>query len=465
MIAKIRRKQLLLGEDEKNLEKTLNYPYDYQENFIFAVKNPWWSTKITPYMIIQREKYLKQLIAAKGNGMVKIVTGIRRCGKSFLLMTIFHNYLKEQGVSEDHIIEISLDNLRNKHLRNPDTLLDFIDSKIQSDGLVHYVILDEVQLIENFVELLLSLMQDKRLDVYVSGSNSKFLSKDVVTEFRGRGDEIHLFPLSFSEYFSAVGGERSKAWKDYYTFGGLPQILQIESEEKKIEYLIDLYELTYLKDIVERNHLRNKEGLRQLIKVLASGIGSSTNALRISNTFRSAEKTNIKDSTIRDYIQYLQDAFMIEEALRYDVKGRKYIGTETKYYFTDLGVRAAILNFRQQEETHIMENILYNELRMRGYRVDVGLVETWTTNAEGKSVRLPLEVDFVINKGAERIYIQSSYRMPTKEKSIQEKRSLNNIHDNFRKIIIVGDDIKQKTDEQGIVTLSLFDFLLDANSI
>lgn len=416
-------------------------------------------------MIIQREKYLKQLIAAKGNGMVKIVTGIRRCGKSFLLMTIFHNYLKEQGVSEDHIIEISLDNLRNKHLRNPDTLLDFIDSKIQSDGLVHYVILDEVQLIENFVELLLSLMQDKRLDVYVSGSNSKFLSKDVVTEFRGRGDEIHLFPLSFSEYFSAVGGERSKAWKDYYTFGGLPQILQIESEEKKIEYLIDLYELTYLKDIVERNHLRNKEGLRQLIKVLASDIGSSTNALRISNTFRSAEKTNIKDSTIRDYIQYLQDAFMIEEALRYDVKGRKYIGTETKYYFTDLGVRAAILNFRQQEETHIMENILYNELRMRGYRVDVGLVETWTTNAEGKSVRLPLEVDFVINKGAERIYIQSSYRMPTKEKAIQEKRSLNNIHDNFRKIIIVGDDIKQKTDEQGIVTLSLFDFLLDANSI
>ena len=397
--------------------------------------------------------------------MVKIVTGIRRCGKSFLLMTIFHNYLKEQGVSEDHIIEISLDNLRNKHLRNPDTLLDFIDSKIQSDGLVHYVILDEVQLIENFVELLLSLMQDKRLDVYVSGSNSKFLSKDVVTEFRGRGDEIHLFPLSFSEYFSAVGGERSKAWKDYYTFGGLPQILQIESEEKKIEYLIDLYELTYLKDIVERNHLRNKEGLRQLIKVLASDIGSSTNALRISNTFRSAEKTNIKDSTIRDYIQYLQDAFMIEEALRYDVKGRKYIGTETKYYFTDLGVRAAILNFRQQEETHIMENILYNELRMRGYRVDVGLVETWTTNAEGKSVRLPLEVDFVINKGAERIYIQSSYRMPTKEKAIQEKRSLNNIHDNFRKIIIVGDDIKQKTDEQGIVTLSLFDFLLDANSI
>lgn len=416
-------------------------------------------------MIIQREKYLKQLIAAKGNGMVKIVTGIRRCGKSFLLMTLFHNHLKEQGVSDDHIIEISLDNRRNKHLRNPDVLLDFIDSKIQPDGFVHYIILDEVQLVDDFVEVLLSLMQDKRLDVYVSGSNSKFLSKDVVTEFRGRGDEIHLFPLSFSEYFSAVGGDKSKAWKDYYTFGGLPQILQIENEEKKMEYLIDLYELTYLKDIVERNHLRNKENLRQLIRVLASGIGSSTNALRISNTFRSTEKTNIKDSTIRDYIQYLQDAFMIEDALRYDVKGRKYIGTETKYYFTDLGVRAAILNFRQQEETHIMENILYNELRMRGYRVDVGLVETWTTNAEGKSVRLPLEVDFVVNKGAERIYIQSSYRMSTEEKSAQEKRSLNNIHDNFRKIIIVGDDVKRKTDEQGIVTMNLFDFLLDSNSI
>lgn len=416
-------------------------------------------------MVIQRPKYLKQLVAAKGNGMVKIVTGIRRCGKSFLLMTLFHNHLKEQGVSDDHIIELSLDNRKNKYLRNPDVLLDFIDNKIQPDGLVHYIILDEVQLVDDFVEVLLSLMQDKRLDVYVSGSNSKFLSKDVVTEFRGRGDEIHLFPLSFSEYYDAVGGDRNKAWKDYYTFGGLPQILQIESEEKKIEYLIDLYELTYLKDIVERNRLRNMEGLRQLIRVLASGIGSPTNALRISNTFRSAEKTNIKDSTIRDYIQYLQDAFMIEEALRYDVKGRKYIGTETKYYFMDLGVRAAILNFRQQEETHIMENILYNELRMRGYHVDVGLVETWTTNKEGKNVRLPLEVDFVVNKGAERIYIQSVYRMPIEEKSEQEKRSLNNIHDNFRKIIIVGDDVKRKTDEQGIVTMNLFDFLLDANSI
>lgn len=416
-------------------------------------------------MIISREKYLRQLIAAKGNGMVKIVTGIRRSGKSFLLMTLFHQHLIEQGVKENHIIEISLDNRKTRHLRQPDTLLDYIDSKVQADGQTHYVILDEVQLVDDFVEVLLSLMQDKRLDVYVSGSNSKFLSKDVVTEFRGRGDEIHLHPLSFSEYYAAIGGDKRDAWKDYYTYGGLPQVALTKDEEKKINYLIDLYELTYLKDIVERNHLRNVEGLRTLVRILASGIGSPTNPKRIANTFQSAENVHIKDSTIRDYIGYLQDAFLIEDALRYDVKGRKYIGTETKYYFADMGVRAAILNLRQQEETHIMENIIYNELRMRGFRVDVGMVETWTTNAENKTMRLPLEIDFVVNKGAERIYIQSAYRMPTEEKEKQEKHSLLSTNDNFRKIIIVDEDIKRKTDEQGIITISLFDFLLDPNSI
>jgi predicted AAA+ superfamily ATPase len=325
--------------------------------------------------------------------------------------------------------------------------------------------LDEVQLVDDFVEVLLSLMQDKRLDVYVSGSNSRFLSKDVVTEFRGRGDEIHLFPLSFAEYYAAVGGDKHEAWKEYYTYGGLPQILQIDNEEKKINYLLDLYELTYIKDIIERNHLRNVEGLRALVRVLASNIGSSTNPKRIGDTFQTVEHIPMKDSTIRDYIKYLQDAYMIEEALRYDVKGRKYIGTETKYYFADMGLRAAILNFRQQEETHIMENIIYNELRMRGYRVDVGLVETWKTSAEGKNIRVPLEVDFVVNKGAERIYIQSAFRMPTDDKVAQEKRSLLNTNDNFRKIIIVGDDIKRKTDEQGIITMSLYDFLLDSHVI
>lgn len=416
-------------------------------------------------MIIARDKYLRQLIEARGNGMVKIVTGMRRSGKSFLLMTLFHQYLIEQGVAEDHIIEISLDNRKNKSLRNPDVLLEHIEHLIQSDGQMHYVILDEVQLVDDFVEVLLSLMQDKRLDVYVSGSNSKFLSKDVVTEFRGRGDEIHLFPLSFAEYYAAIGGDKYSAWKEYYTYGGLPQILQIENEEKKINYLLDLYELTYIKDIIERNHLRNVEGLRALVRVLASNIGSSTNPKRIGDTFLSVEHITMKDSTIRDYIKYLQDAYMIEEALRYDVKGRKYIGTETKYYFADMGLRAAILNFRQQEETHIMENIIYNELRMRGYRVDVGLVETWKTSTEGKNVRVPLEVDFVVNKGAERIYIQSAFRMPTDEKVVQEKRSLLNTNDNFRKIIIVGDDIKRKIDEQGIITMSLYDFLLDPHSI
>ena len=416
-------------------------------------------------MIIARDKYLRQLIEAMGNGMVKIVTGMRRSGKSFLLMTLFHQYLIEQGVAEDHIIEISLDNRKNRSLRNPDVLLEHIEHLILSDGQMHYVILDEVQLVDDFVEVLLSLMQDKRLDVYVSGSNSKFLSKDVVTEFRGRGDEIHLFPLSFAEYYAAIGGDKYSAWKEYYTYGGLPQILQIENEEKKVNYLLDLYELTYIKDIIERNHLRNVEGLRALVRVLASNIGSSTNPKRIGDTFLSVEHITMKDSTIRDYIKYLQDAYMIEESLRYDVKGRKYIGTETKYYFADMGLRAAILNFRQQEETHIMENIIYNELRMRGYRVDVGLVETWKTSAEGKNVRVPLEVDFVVNKGAERIYIQSAFRMPTEDKVVQEKRSLLNTNDNFRKIIIVGDDIKRKTDEQGIITISLYDFLLDPHSI
>ena len=416
-------------------------------------------------MIIARDKYLRQLIEARGNGMVKIVTGMRRSGKSFLLMTLFHQYLIEQGVAEDHIIEISLDNHKNKPLRNPDALLERIDHLIQSDGQMYYVILDEVQLVDDFVEVLLSLMQDKRLDVYVSGSNSRFLSKDVVTEFRGRGDEIHLFPLSFAEYYAAIGGDKHDAWKEYYTYGGLPQILQIDNEKKKINYLLDLYELTYIKDIIERNHLRNVEGLRALVRVLASNIGSSTNPKRIGDTFQTVEHIPMKDSTIRDYITYLQDAYMIEEALRYDVKGRKYIGTETKYYFADMGLRAAILNFRQQEETHIMENIIYNELRMRGYRVDVGLVETWKTSAEGKNIRVPLEVDFVVNRGAERIYIQSAFRMPTDDKVAQEKRSLLNTNDNFRKIIIVGDDIKRKTDEQGIITMSLYDFLLDSHVI
>ena len=416
-------------------------------------------------MIIPRQKYLDLLIAGQGNGLVKIVTGGRRCGKSFLLFTIFHQYLLTQGVEESHIIEVSLDDRRSRPLRNPDALLDYIESRLHQDGQTHYVILDEVQLVEDFVEVLLSLMHNPQLDVYVSGSNSKFLSKDVVTEFRGRGDEIRVWPLSFSEYYAAVGGDRRAAWKDYYTYGGLPQVLQFTHEQKKIEYLQSLYEVTYLHDVIERNHLRNVEGMRQLVQVIASVIGSSTNPKRISNTFHSKEHVIIKDTTIKEYLGYLQDAFLIEEALRYNVKGRKYIGTETKYYFSDMGLRAAILNFRQQEETHIMENVIYNELRQRGYLVDVGLVEMWERDENGISKRVRLEVDFIVNHGAERVYIQSAYRMPTNEKVYQERRSLLQINDNFRKMIVVGDDIKRKIDEQGIVTIGLLDFLLDTESV
>ncbi len=416
-------------------------------------------------MIIQRKKYLDMLISGEGNGLVKIVTGIRRCGKSFLLFRLFHDYLIKKGVQENHIIELSLDDYRNKKLRNPNLLLDYIDSHTQNDAGVHYVILDEVQLVDDFVEVVLSLMHNSKLDVYVSGSNSKFLSKDVVTEFRGRGDEIRVWPLSFAEFYSAVGGDKISAWNEYYTYGGLPQILEFDSETKKINYLKNLYELTYLKDVIERNHLRNIEGLVKVVQILASSIGSSTNPKRISNTFQSVENVTVTDKTILSYISCLQEAFLIEEALRYDVKGRKYIGTETKYYFADMGLRAAVLNFRQQEEPHIMENIIYNELRLRGFNVDAGSVETWTVNADGKSMRQKLEVDFVVNKGAEKIYIQSAFKMPVEEKKQQEEKPLLCITDSFKKIIIVGDNIKRKIDENGIITVSLIDFLLDDDII
>lgn len=405
------------------------------------------------------------LISGEGNNLVKIVTGVRRCGKSFLLFKLFRNYLTEKGVDEQHIIELSLDDLRNKKLRNPDTLLKYIDSHLLNDKKTTYIILDEVQLVQDFVEVLLSLLHTPFVDVYVSGSNSKFLSKDVVTEFRGRGDEIRVFPLSFSEFYSAVGGDKSEVWKEYYTYGGLPQILEFDSEKKKSDYLKNLYELTYMKDVQERNHLRNADGLFKVVQMLASCIGSPTNPKRISDTFKTVEKKAVTDKTILNYIECLKDAFLIEEALRYDVKGRKYIGTETKYYFEDIGLRNAILNFRQQEEPHIMENIIYNELKYRGFNVDVGFVETWENKSSGKSFRHGLEVDFVVNKGAERIYIQSAFKLPTDEKKEQEERPLLNINDSFKKIIITGENIKRKTDEKGILTIGLLDFLLDEKCI
>ncbi len=416
-------------------------------------------------MIIPRPKYLSMLAENRGNGLVKIITGGRRCGKSFLLFRLFHDYLLEDGVPLSHIIELALDDRENVSYRDPDKLLEYIKERLYQDNKTHYVILDEIQLVDDFVSVLLSLMHRGNVEVYVSGSNSRFLSSDVVTEFRGRGQEIRVWPLSFSEYYNATGGDRDAAWKDYYTYGGLPQVLQLPSEQGKMEYLRNIFEVTYLNDVAERYSLRNSEGLRQMIQVIASSIGSSTNAKRISDTFKTKEKVSVSPNTIKLYLSYLQDAFLLEEAQRYDVKGRRYIGTENKYYFSDMGLRAAILNFRQQEEPHIFENIIYNELRQRGYLVDVGFVETWERNQQGDKLRKRFEIDFVVNKGPERIYIQSAYRIPTLEKEHQEQRSLLNINDTFRKVIIVGDSIRRKIDENGIITINILDFLLDTESI
>ena len=416
-------------------------------------------------MIFKRQKYLDKLIAGQGNGLVKIVTGGRRCGKSFLLFNIFHKNLISNGVSEDHIIELSLDDRKSKSLRDPDALLAYIDERVNQDGRTYYVILDEIQFVEDFVEVLLSLMHTPNVEVYVSGSNSKFLSKDVVTEFRGRGDEIRVWPLSFAEYYEEIGGDRTMAWREYYTFGGLPQVALIKEHEKKIEFLQGMYELTYLRDIIERNHLRNAEGMRQLVQILSSGIGASTNPKRISNTFQSVEGVNISHNTIKEYIGYLQDAFLIEEALRYDVKGRKYIGSESKYYFGDLGLRGAILNFRQQEENHIMENVIYNELRMRGFLVDVGMIESWKKDANEHNVRRNLEIDFVANKGNQRYYIQSAFAINNDEKIEQKEASLKSIKDAFKRVVILRDDIMPYHDDNGFLIIGLLDFLLNANSL
>lgn len=416
-------------------------------------------------MIFERKQYLQKLINGQGNGMVKIVTGIRRCGKSFLLFNIFRQYLLGHGTAEDHIICLSLDDRRNQSLTQPDTLLAYIDNLVVRDGKLYYVILDEVQLVEDFVGVLLSLMHTPNIEVYVSGSNSKFLSSDVVTEFRGRGWEIHVHPLSFAEYYAVAGGDKQEALHEYYTYGGLPQVYTMATPAEKEQYLKNLYETTYLRDVIERNHLQNEEGMRRLVQVLSSDIGASTNPRRIANTFLSEEKVAIKDTTIRKYIDYLQDAFIISEALRYDVKGRKYIGTETKYYFEDMGLRNAVLNFRQVEFNHIMENVIYNELRMRGYSVDVGAVYAFEKDKNGKTIRKNLEVDFVVNRGSERVYIQSAYMLPDKEKTLQEQRPLLYLPDNFSKVIIVGDRYLSNYNEDGIQLVGLFDFMLKADDI
>ena len=412
-------------------------------------------------MEFSRKMYLQKLVRADGNGMIKIITGIRRCGKSYLLFNIFRNHLISQGVSEDHIIGLALDERENKKLLNPDRLLDYIDKHIVKDGKKNYVILDEVQLVDEFVSVLLSMTHKQNVETYVSGSNSKFLSKDVVTEFRGRGWEIRIHPLSFAEYYEGMGGDYQHALYDYYRYGGLPQLALLATEEEKKQYLKTVFEATYLKDVIERNHLRNPEGMRKLIQVMASCIGSCTNPNNIVNTFMSGEKLVISSAAVGHYLEYLQDAFIISEAQRYDVKGRKYIGSASKYYFEDIGIRNMLINFRQQEETHIMENIIYNELLLRGYSVDVGQVEVWEKTSEGKRVRKNLEIDFVVNNPPQRIYIQSALVLPDRAKTEQEQRPLVNIPDHFRKVIILGNDFQRGwIDEEGVQIISMRDFLL-----
>ena len=415
-------------------------------------------------MEIKREKYLKVLINRMHNGMIKVITGIRRCGKSYLLFKIFKNYLKEIHIPDDHIIEIALDERKNKRYRNPDVLLDYVENKI-TDSTLYYLLLDEVQLLDEFEEVLNSLLHISNLDIYVTGSNSKFLSKDIITEFRGRGDEIHVFPLTFKEYMQGYNGDTYHGFADYIMYGGLPLILSMKTEEQKVEYLTRLFEETYIKDIRERNRIDKVQELNDLINVLASAVGSLTNPSKIEATFKSKLHSDISINTIRQYIAFLQDAFVIHEAQRFDVKGRKYIGSPLKYYFEDVGLRNARLGFRQHEETHLMENILYNELRARGFSVDVGVVPIRKTVSSGERERSQLEIDFIATLGSRKYYIQSAFSLPDEEKITQEKAPLLNVGDSFKKIIIVHDTLNIRRDDAGITTMNIYDFLLNEHSL
>lgn len=408
---------------------------------------------------IKRDKYLNRLINKKENGLVKIVTGIRRCGKSYLLDPLYKNYLLNNGVQEDHIIKLDLDERKNSVFLNPDKLDDYVRNLI-IDKDMYYLILDEVQKVEDFESVLNGFLHINNLDIYVTGSNSKFLSSDIVTEFRGRGDEIRIYPLSFSEFFSAFEGDMNEAWDQYITYGGLPRILAIKGDSEKSDYLKLLFEKTYISDIVERNNIQRTDILDSVINILASSIGSLTNPNKLSNTFESNGIKGISINTLILYIKCLQDAFLIEKAERYDIKGKKYIQTPYKYYFSDIGLRNCRLNFRQQEETHIMENVIFNELLYRGYNVDVGVVEI-----RAGDNKTQVEVDFVCNQFNKRYYIQSALSLPTREKTLQEERPLMNIPDNFKKIIVVKEDKKPWITEEGILVIGLKEFLLDQDSL
>ena len=413
---------------------------------------------------IKRDKYLQQLIESRQNGLVKVVTGIRRCGKSYLLNVLFYRYLLENGVAEDHIIRVDLEDRMNKELRNPDAMLHYVHSKIK-DKELYYIIIDEVQLMDEFVDVLNSFRHIDNADTYVTGSNSHFLSSDIPTEFRGRGETIHVNPLSFAEFYSAKGGDKQEAWREYYTYGGLPLVQSFDTEQKKVNYLQDLFETVYLADIIERHKVQNEHEMRELVHILASSIGSPCNPTKLSNTYKSIKKLNITNKTISNYLGYLLESFLVNKAIRYDIKGKKYINTLSKYYFSDIGLRNAILNMRQQEESHIMENIIYNELITRGYNVDVGMVEIKKQDKDGKWIRVQLEVDFIANLGSKKYYVQSALSIPDREKEIQESRSLTNINDSFKKVIVVKEHIMPRRNEDGILTIGLFDFLLKEDSL
>ena len=414
-------------------------------------------------MEIKRDEYVRLLESKMGNGLIKVVTGLRRSGKSYLLFDLFKKHLIDSGVKEKHVIEIDLESRLNKELRNPDNMIHFVKSITDKDESLHYLLIDEIQNLNEFEDVLNTFLHFKNLDVFVTGSNSKFLSKDVITEFRGRGDEVHVYPLSFREFMGAYNGDIYKGWADYYTYGGLPYILHLKSEKEKISYLEKLFEETYLVDIIERNGVGKSGEFQDLLNVLASSISSLTNPLKIKNTFKSQLNSNISDNTVRQYIEYMEEAFLISKAQRYDVKGRKYIGSPVKYYFEDLGLRNAKIGFRQIEENHIMENIIYNELRLRGFNVDVGMVRSRAMR-DGKQENKQLEVDFVANQGSKRYYIQSAFQMDSVEKIEQERASFRTIQDSFKKIFIVRDVINVQRDNDGFTTMSIFDFLLNDNS-
>ncbi len=415
-------------------------------------------------MEIKRDFYLNQLKASEKNGLIKVITGLRRSGKSYLLFNLFYKYLIEKGISKSHIISIALDDLRNEKLRDPYAMLDYINSCIKDDDL-YYIFLDEIQFLERFEEVLNSLLHIENVDVYVTGSNSKLLSKDVITEFRGRGDEIKVYPLSFKEFYSVYEGTIDEAWDDYFNYGGMPLVLAYKEASKKTDYLKSLFDKVYISDILERHNIKNKYELDELLNILSSDVGSLTNPLKLSKFFSSIKGKKLSDKTINRYIEYFEDAFLISKVQRYDIKGKKYINSPYKFYFEDIGLRNARLNFRQVEENHVMENIIYNELKVRGYAVDIGVVNVYDYNKENKRILKNYEVDFVATKGSNKYYIQSAFSLDNIGKLEQETNSLNNINDSFKKIVIVRNNIKPRRDENGITTMGIYNFLLEENSL